>query len=268
MLDVNDPNRNRPLWAVVTETIQMRIDSGFYPLGSVLPREIDLAEELNVSRNTIRHALGRLTTEGFLERRRRGGTRIASLGPSMKFRLDLDPQSSLKALSQGSELQVLSRRSQPLPDDMRGFWPNAEEGLWHCVECLRITSPGKKPLSSTTVYLAPDLEDISLLVGTRRGQQFRFIEEQHHEHMKRTKTSFEPALVDVDSASLLDVPAGTLALRVHHAMLDDQNRAREIVASLYPSQRYKFELTFNLESETGRSLLLAEALPEQSDQMP
>jgi hypothetical protein len=51
-----------------------RIESGFYPPGCKLPKEVDLAAELNVARITLRPALELLEIENFIIRAKGIGT--------------------------------------------------------------------------------------------------------------------------------------------------------------------------------------------------
>lgn len=60
----------------VKDTILARIRTRTWPPGALLPGEIDLAGEFGVARGTVNRALRELTEEGFLERRRKGGTRV------------------------------------------------------------------------------------------------------------------------------------------------------------------------------------------------
>ena len=58
----------------IYDLLKERIESGFYPPGSRLPKEIHLAAELGVSRVTLRSALELLE----LERCQASGARIGS----------------------------------------------------------------------------------------------------------------------------------------------------------------------------------------------
>lgn len=55
---------------------------------SRLPREIDLSQQLGISRNTLREALARLAARGVIERRRRHGTVITDGAPVGERRED------------------------------------------------------------------------------------------------------------------------------------------------------------------------------------
>lgn len=61
---------------ILTE-VRDRIRGGAWPPGHRIPFETDMAAEYGVSRMTVNKALTQLTREGFLERRRKGGTFVA-----------------------------------------------------------------------------------------------------------------------------------------------------------------------------------------------
>lgn len=56
--------------------LRARIAEGFYPLGTSLPTQRALAEELVVSRDTVQRALRELKSEGWIESRQGSGSRV------------------------------------------------------------------------------------------------------------------------------------------------------------------------------------------------
>lgn len=66
----------RGLPAQIAARIGRRILQGELQPGDSLPRELDLLAELQVSRTTLREALTLLASNGFIEARRRVGTRV------------------------------------------------------------------------------------------------------------------------------------------------------------------------------------------------
>lgn len=61
---------------IVKEDLLEKIISGTYAVGSIIPSEIDLTKEYDVSRPTVRQAIKALVSEGYLERKQRVGTRV------------------------------------------------------------------------------------------------------------------------------------------------------------------------------------------------
>jgi DNA-binding FadR family transcriptional regulator len=79
----------------MTDTVELKLREylkmkSFRP-GDALPKEIELAEALGVSRNVIREALSRLRMLGMIESRRRKGMVLASPDILQAFERVLDP---------------------------------------------------------------------------------------------------------------------------------------------------------------------------------
>lgn len=80
--DVGKSLKAAPLHEQVKSRIIERIRTGIWSEGDVLPAEMDLAELLGVSYGTIRRAMGDLTHEGIVMRRRRTGTVVTGRMPN------------------------------------------------------------------------------------------------------------------------------------------------------------------------------------------
>ena len=63
-----------PLYAQLMGIIQRTITSGALKVGDLLPSETELCKEFDVSRNTVRQAIGALEEEGLVVRKRGKGT--------------------------------------------------------------------------------------------------------------------------------------------------------------------------------------------------
>jgi len=72
-----DRNSNTPLHKQAEIYLRELIVSDKYKNGKFIPNEIELSEQLNISRNTLRQAINKLVNEGLLIRKRGIGTRVA-----------------------------------------------------------------------------------------------------------------------------------------------------------------------------------------------
>ena len=77
-----------PAYLQAQEAILERISDGTYPPGSQLPTEVDLAQSEQVSRHTLRRALGNLEMMGHIERSHGGGTFVAQRRAVVEISLD------------------------------------------------------------------------------------------------------------------------------------------------------------------------------------
>lgn len=75
-------------WRDIHAEVFRRISEREWKPGEQIPKESDLALEFKCARATVNRALRQLATEGLLDRRRKGGTRVA-LNPVRKATLDI-----------------------------------------------------------------------------------------------------------------------------------------------------------------------------------
>jgi DNA-binding FadR family transcriptional regulator len=61
--------------------MRARVDDGRWPVGTILPTELELAREFEVSRPSVREALSALQFAGYVEPRRRRGTVVLGRSP-------------------------------------------------------------------------------------------------------------------------------------------------------------------------------------------
>ncbi len=73
-----DPGSKVPLHKQVEQMLRALIEEPRYQQGEYLPKEVDLASQLGIARNTVRHAISKLVNEGLLVRKKGAGTRVAS----------------------------------------------------------------------------------------------------------------------------------------------------------------------------------------------
>lgn len=72
-----DHNSTKPLHIQAEELLRKLIESEEYKNGKYLPNEVELSQELNISRNTLRQAINKLVFEGLLVRKKGVGTKVA-----------------------------------------------------------------------------------------------------------------------------------------------------------------------------------------------
>ena len=116
-------------WREVRDEARFRIDRGIWKPGERIPNEVELAAELGCARSTVNRALRELAREGFLERRRRGGTSVP-VAPVRRAVLDI-PIIRQEVEGTGAEhgyrlLQRKRRRPSARIREMHGLDPEAD----------------------------------------------------------------------------------------------------------------------------------------------
>ena len=83
------------------------IASGLYPVGTLLPGEMELMKREGVSRFTVRAALAQLERHGLIRRTPHVGTRVISRGSTQGFGQQLSTLSDLGRLASNNKRRIL-----------------------------------------------------------------------------------------------------------------------------------------------------------------
>lgn len=93
-----DHNSSEPLHSQAEKLLRELIAREEYQKGKLLPSEVDLSLQLNISRNTLRHSINKLVNEGLLIRRKGYGTKVATKGISGRAKNWLSFSQEMKSL--------------------------------------------------------------------------------------------------------------------------------------------------------------------------
>ncbi|MEM7523673.1 MAG: GntR family transcriptional regulator [Pseudomonadota bacterium] len=106
-------------WRDAHAEILRRIRARAWAPGDLIPKEVDLAAEMGVTRSTMNRALRELAAAGVVERRRKGGTRVAE-APVRKATLDIPViRREVEAGGRAYGYTLLHREATPPPADIR-----------------------------------------------------------------------------------------------------------------------------------------------------
>ena len=150
-------NRNisTPLHEQAEKVLRELIESDEYKSGKLLPNEVDLSRQLNISRNTLRQATARLVNEGLLVRKKGVGTRVARKGISVGVKNWLSFSQEMKMLGievKNFELHLSYRKATP---EIAGFF-GIEEGD-KCLVLERLRGNTDNPFVYFISYFNPAL---------------------------------------------------------------------------------------------------------------
>lgn len=102
-------------WQEVRDEALRRIQAREWPPGAAIPNEADLAAELGCARGTVNRALRDLAEAGWLDRRRKAGTRVRA-APERRAQLAIPLiRQEVEARGARFSFAVLLRETVPLP---------------------------------------------------------------------------------------------------------------------------------------------------------
>ncbi|MEO3823898.1 GntR family transcriptional regulator [Actinomadura sp. B10D3] len=207
-------------------------------VGDALPSERRLAEELGVSRPTLRQAIDGLVADGLLDRRHGSGTYVAEPRIAVSLTMTSFTEDMLRrGMKPGG--RVLSFRTEPAGARIgrRLSLSPAEEVF--TIRRLRLADGATMAIE--TLYLPR-----ALIPGLRRndleGRSFYELLRGHGVVIASGTETIEPTVTTAEEAAELDVPVHTPAFLFERVTRDEGGRPLEYVRSVYRGDRYRLEL--------------------------
>ncbi len=241
--------RRRPgpaAYAQIEEEIAERIRAGVLRPGDRIPPERELAEQMQVSRMTVRQALGRLADSGLLVRERGRGTFVSK--PKLV--------QSLSHLS-GFYDQMISQGIVPTSRLLGGEQILASAALAETLG-LRIGEPiykvvrlrlgGGVPLALETSCFPARLVPGLLEHDLEQNSIYRLME-RYDARPVRAIQALEPALAQVEEARALEIPLGSPVMLIERTAWDARNQAVEYARDVYRGDRSRFVSELRLERD-------------------
>ncbi|WP_250436236.1 GntR family transcriptional regulator [Caballeronia sp. ATUFL_F2_KS9A] len=231
---------NRPHFAEIARELTEAIASGRYPVGTVLPTELELRDHYRTSRHTVRAALHELQQLGLVSRRKNAGTRVESSRPRNEFRPTL---ASVDDLAQfGAEhLRLMQSTDVIAADrDLARTLQCADGTRFLRISSLRIDGGNARtPVGWTDVYVAPDYGDVADMAREQPDRLISdLIEERYGHGIAEIQQGIKAVLISGEMAKRLRVEQGTAALEIVRRYLDAEGKSFEVSVSVHPAERF------------------------------
>lgn len=228
-----------PLYFQIKNVIAEQIREGRLASGELLPSEHALMQMFNVSRATIRQALGELELEGLIERRQGVGTFVKAkkIEPEIIKLTSFSEDMKSRGFKPGSKTIEVENI---LPDGqiMNYLGLSAKTPVW-CVRRLRFAND--EPIGLQYLYIPPwveiDPQELMNLQSYYELLSRKGIKLAHASELliARNATKRE--------AELLNIKAGRSLLVADRITYDTRNVCVEYVQFIYRADRYQYRLT-------------------------
>lgn len=150
-----DPHISKPLHVQAEEVLRKLIESEEYKNGKLLPNEIQLSEQLSISRNTLRQAINKLVFEGLLIRKKGFGTKVVKKGITGGVKNWLSFSQEMKMLGieiRNFELHISIKKPN---EEICNFFNIPPENNTRCIVLERVRGNKEYPFVSFISYFNP-----------------------------------------------------------------------------------------------------------------
>jgi DNA-binding GntR family transcriptional regulator len=227
-----------PLYFQLAQELQRLIASGEIEAGTRLDNEIVLADQLGVSRPTMRRAIQYLVERGLLVRKRGVGTQVVRT--SVQRPLELSSlYDDLVLAGRRPRTTVLAVDTGPAEDEVAtalGIDPGSP-----VVHLQRLRLADDEPIALMANYLPADLLDLTTADLESRG--LYELLRMAGVHIRIANQSIGARNATTAEARLLGETRGAALLTMTRTAYDDVGRAVEYGTHVYRGSRYAFSLT-------------------------
>lgn len=176
-----DAGREGPRYARIQRILEGRVIDGTYPLGSVMPTEIELAAEFGTSRFTIREALRHLREHGYVERRQGVGTRVVSNSAQSVFFQSFGSLQELFQVAIETFYVILETKRVTLSPQTAELVGGLAGEDWFQISGVRWTKPGGKPICYVQSFIPVRFEAVIPELEGHQGPFFSLLERHSEE---------------------------------------------------------------------------------------
>lgn len=169
----------RPRYMQIQKALEDRITAGAYPVGTLMPTEIELTQEFMASRSTVREALRQLSNRGYVDRKQGVGTRVISSATRSNYQQAFTSLEELFQVSKETYFAVLSADVVRLSPEIAGQVDGSSgDEEWILISGVRWTEEGGRPICYVQSYIPKQfLPQIGELTEYQ-GPFFAFLERQ------------------------------------------------------------------------------------------
>ncbi len=226
-----------PLYFQLSQHLEQAIESGAIPNGTVFRNEIELAEQLGLSRPTMRRAMQDLVDKGLIVRRRGIGTRVVQ--PKVRRPLELSSlYEDLAGSGQSPTTDVLELTVVPC-DEIVASRLDVAIGT-DVTKVVRLRSARTQPIAKLTNFLPQNVGEFDAdelqehgLYEIMRGRGI---------HLHAASQVVGARNATASEARMLDERRNAALLTMQRRTYDDRGATVEFGDHLYAASRYSFEI--------------------------
>lgn len=235
----------QPRYRQVAQTLINEIAAGHYPVGDLMPTEMELCQQFGASRFTVRQAIKQLVELGLVSRQAGVGTKVLGREPKSNYRQVMQGIADLRQYTADTELEIHDQRMVTVRGDLSATLEASEGENWLRIEGIRRLGDRKAPpICLTEIYIHPAFRSVRDLGGRSTVPIYIRIEEQFGERVMEIQQQISAAALTKRIAGLLDAKPGSPALIVNRSYRNQRGELIEVALSTHPADRFSYSQTF------------------------
>lgn len=235
-----DKSLPTPAYLQLKTQLARAISAGRLAVGTALPSERDLADDLGLSRMTVRRAFEELVGEGMVEQRQGSGTYVRPRRLEQTIDRVIGFTDELRALGLKAGSVLLDASSAVADDDTaRALLLDPGTAV---LRVARLRTADDEPLAIQIAHLIPAMRTLPIDDLERRGSLYRAIADGFGLAPHRARQTVSARMASREERALLHLDERTPVLALERTTYDAEDRPFEFVRSAYRGDRYRMVL--------------------------
>jgi GntR family transcriptional regulator len=236
---------SQPKYEWLRECLLSDINSGKYPLGSLLPPEIELGRIYGVSRHTVRGATQKLVDNGLIARHPGIGTVVCAANETSTFIAALGSLQELFNYTNTTRLELLGHTTMIADAKLVASLACEPDSEWVALRARRYIIGQITPISFSEIFLRPEFGSIKDLLRGQHMSIYNMLEQNYGQVIHVVRQEIAAILMPAGAARQLDVKSRSPALHLQRSYLDKKNRLLAVSSNTYAADRFHLSTSWS-----------------------
>lgn len=235
-------------YAALAQSLLHDIGSGRYPIGSMLPTEIELVQQYGLSRHTVREAIRQLQQVGLVSRKKGVGTLVKAGNIEARYTQSCGSIEDLFQYAKEVRL-TLGEAEEVVADEKLAQTLGCNKGQrWLKYVGLRKAKNHKEPVCYTEVFVRYEYASIRNKIQKSPGPIYALIEKEFSEKVHEVNQQISAIAIPGEIAKQLGTRKGVPGLFVSRHYIAADDRLIEVALSIYPADRFTYSTRLRLDT--------------------
>jgi GntR family transcriptional regulator len=240
----------QPRYQQLAKTLSNEIARRVYPVGSLLPTELQLSSQFGASRSTVRQALRQLSENGMISARPGIGTKVISERPASQYRQVMQSLADVRQYAADTKLEFLATQVKHVAAEEADFLEAQPGEAWLHAAGVRRVSADQPPVCFVEIFIHPLFRSIQGLEQCTVTPVYTLIEQQFGEEISEVRHQLRAEQLPKRLAKVLEASSGKPALVVYAQYFNRHRTLVQASISTHPGDRFSYQGTFLRESST------------------
>jgi len=236
------PASSRPRYQEIAASLLRDIVRGRYPVGRLLPTEVELCESFAASRHTVREALRIVTEKGLLVRRRGAGSVVIAAAPPNAFTHSAGSLEDWMRYPTDTFREIVDTAEIAADRKLAALLKCEPGKRWFRIRSVRRSRAIPEPLGWTEIYVLPKYADVVKRSDHGRTPVHQQVDKMFGESIDHAQLEIFASRIPAKLARPLRVAAGTPALTVVRRYTGLKSGMFEVTVTIHPENRYTYSM--------------------------